>query len=433
MTNLQAPSETSHRPNLQTHLLHDQYDTFREPTLTHRRFRPAALLPLVDKLMGWPQFLVEPVGKSVEQRPIFQVRVGSGSVPVLLWSQMHGDEPTATMALFDLFNFLHAQSDAFDELRQRLLTNLTIYAVPILNPDGAERFQRRNAHDIDINRDALRLASPEGRLLKHLQQTIKPVVGFNLHDQHPRYSVGTTGQQAALSFLATAYDADRSINEVRKRSMQLIVSMNRAIQSIVPGRVGRFDDAFEPRAFGDNIQQWGTTLVLIESGGYPNDPENQYLRQLNFVAILTALSAIADKSYQHENISDYQAIPENGPLLFDLLIRNATMQDNGQSITVDIGINRQEVPSVNEFSSATTHQFTHQSQIDDIGDLSTFHGLTEIDATGLTLTAMPHIGQTATFSLHKDGTLSTLIVNGFPIEPAGFSEQEDDSVKRAER
>ena len=38
--------------------------------------------------------------------------------------------------------------------------------VPMLNPDGAERYARRNAQAIDINRDALQLATPEGRLLK---------------------------------------------------------------------------------------------------------------------------------------------------------------------------------------------------------------------------------------------------------------------------
>ena len=44
-----------------------------------------------------------------------------------------------------------------------ILSSLTLYVVPMLNPDGAERFQRRNAQSIDINRDALRLQTPEGQ------------------------------------------------------------------------------------------------------------------------------------------------------------------------------------------------------------------------------------------------------------------------------
>ena len=48
-------------------------------------------------------FRMEQIGESVEGRSINHVQVGSGSTRILLWSQMHGDEPTATSALFDLF------------------------------------------------------------------------------------------------------------------------------------------------------------------------------------------------------------------------------------------------------------------------------------------------------------------------------------------
>ena len=41
--------------------------------------------------------------------------------------------------------------------------------VPMLNPDGAEAYKRRNMQDIDINRDAVNLATPEARLLKKLR------------------------------------------------------------------------------------------------------------------------------------------------------------------------------------------------------------------------------------------------------------------------
>ena len=57
--------------------------------------------------------------------------------------------------------------------------------------------------------------------------------------------------------------------------MKIIVFMNDILQKYAPGQVGRYNDDFEPRAFGDNIQKWGTSTILIESGGYPNDIEKQ--------------------------------------------------------------------------------------------------------------------------------------------------------------
>lgn len=358
--------------------LYDAHETYKEKALTHRRFKHSAIVPLLDLLSG--PLSMSQVGESMENRAIYQVQAGTGPAKVLLWSQMHGDEATATMALFDIFNFLQAQNDGFDSLRQTILTNTSLYFVPMLNPDGAERWQRRTSTDIDMNRDAVRLQTPEGRLLKNLQQSLKPLVGFNLHDQNPRYSVGKTGKQAVVSFLATAYDRDRNINEVRQRSMQLILGMNRVLQQFIPGQVARYDDEFEPRAFGDNIQKWGTTLVLIESGGFFGDSEKMAIRQLNFVAILTALKAIADSSYTQETTAGYQAIPENGRALFDVLIRNVTTTQKGQPVVMDIGINHHEIND----KGATS--FAYKSTVEDLGDLSTFYGLRELDGTGLTLT-----------------------------------------------
>ena len=76
----------------------------------------------------------------------------------------------------------------------------------MLNPDGAERYARRNAQAIDINRDALQLATPEGRLLKALRDRFQPELGFNLHDQNRRTTVGDTGVLATISLLAVAGD-----------------------------------------------------------------------------------------------------------------------------------------------------------------------------------------------------------------------------------
>ena len=144
-------------------------------------------------------FRMEKVGESVEGRALNLVQAGTGAFRVMLWSQMHGDEPTATAALFDLFEYLrrHRQDPAV----RGMLSSLTLYFLPMLNPDGAERFQRRNAQSIDINRDALRLQTPEGRTLKAVRDRFQPRIGFNLHNQSWRTSVGDAAE-AGVDFAA---------------------------------------------------------------------------------------------------------------------------------------------------------------------------------------------------------------------------------------
>ena len=93
-----------------------------------------------------------------------------------LWSQMHGNEPTATQAIFDILNFLN--SPDFKVEKQEILSNLTLHFLPMLNPDGAELYQRRNTLGIDINRDALRLQSPEGRTLKRVRDSLEADFGL---------------------------------------------------------------------------------------------------------------------------------------------------------------------------------------------------------------------------------------------------------------
>lgn len=359
--------------------LYQAHDRFREPSLTQRRFKQKDISPLIQKRKQHPLYEVTEVGKSFENRPITMLKVGTGATKVLLWSQMHGDEPTATMALFDIFTFLEGKDDGFDALRALILEKTTLYAVPMLNPDGAERYQRHTAQGIDMNRDAARLQTPEGQLLRALQDSLKPDVGFNLHDQSPRYSAGRSPKVATISFLATAYDYERSLNAVRERSMQLIVFMNNVLQKYIPGHVARYSDEHEPRGFGDNIQKWGTTLVLVESGGYPNDPEKQYIRKLNFVSILMALHSLATDAPAQEAIAEYTKIPENGRYLYDLVVRNAQVKGGGKRYLADLGINRNEV----NYAQAT--KFFYYSKIEEFGDLSTHFGSQELDATGLTL------------------------------------------------
>lgn len=355
--------------------LYEAYDQYREPAITHQRFKHADVEPLLTQLEA--PFELQQLGESIEGRAIYELSIGDGPVPVLLWSQMHGDEPTATMALLDIFRFFQAKGDGFDSLRTQLLSKLSLYFIPLLNPDGAEVFKRRNALDIDLNRDALRLQSPEAKLLKAARDRTKAVWGFNLHDQNRYYAAGDQPAPASVSFLAPAFNAEKGINEGRGNAMRLIVLMNEILQGHIPNQIGRYDDTFEPRAFGDNMQKWGTNTILIESGGLKDDPEKQELRKLHFVILLSAFEAIASGHYEGVPIEAYERIPFNNSNTFhDLLIRGASLERQGQSYFIDLAFRHRE----NAFNN---HRDDYpQASISDVGDLSTAQGYEEIDAEG---------------------------------------------------
>ena len=363
------------------HSLYQQYPSFKDTRIQDRRFPVTVLHEIVQELDAKPLFSVQEAGRSVEDRPIYLVKAGSGKKRVLLWSQMHGDEPTATAAIADIFRFLQQQGDEYDALRKTILDNTTLYFLPMLNPDGAERYQRRNALDIDLNRDALRLVSPESRLLKSIRDSLKADWGFNLHDQNHRYAAGPTGPPATIALLAPPIDDAGTADSVRKPAMQLVVRLNELLQNFIPMGVAKWKDEYEPRAFGENMQRWGTSTVLIESGGFLSDPEKQEIRRLNFVALLAGLHSIATGSWQQADVDAYHQIPENARYYFDLIVRNAQLEKDGYRYKADIAIDRKE----KELRQPGQPRFYTEAQVEDIGDLSVFRGFTELDAQGLQL------------------------------------------------
>ncbi len=372
---LMVPSSESFTQGTPIHQqLFDSYDQFKESSINHRRFKHTSLIPLLERVKH--RFPVKKVGQSIEGRSLFLVKIGNGPKKVLLWSQMHGDEPTATMAIMDLFNFFYDQK-TFVAFKESMLEELSLYFIPMLNPDGAERYQRRNAIGVDLNRDALRLQNPESRTLKNIRDSLDADWGFNLHDQSKYYGAGNSGKNAAISFLAPAYNPEKDINTVRGNAMKLIVDMNAVLQQYIPGQIARYSDEFEPRAFGDNIQKWGTSTILIESGGLAGDPEKQELRKLHFVTLLTAFQSIATKSYDALPLAGYDDIPFNDYDAFhDLIIREATLMKNGKPYIVDIAFRQYETDFVGH------NDFFFRSAIRDIGDLHTFSGHAELDAEG---------------------------------------------------
>lgn len=307
------------------------YRQNKESTLTGRYITFEDIEPLIKKLPE--SFSYEKIGVSFHKTPIYKISIGTGKIRVLLWSQMHGNESTGTKALFDLLNFFKDPKNNV-LLADTILSKCTLVIIPMLNPDGAKAYTRKNAQGIDLNRDAVSLDAPESLILNSVLHEFNPHFCFNMHDQRTIFSLGEANLPATISFLAPSEDEARTVTEGRKVTMSVIVTMNKVLQQILPNQIGRYTDEFYPTATGDNFQKKGHNTILIEAGHYKNDYNREEVRKFNFLALLIGLMHISYRKF--DIYKPYFKIPNNKKHYLDIIYKNVFLSDSNQK--VDIGI-----------------------------------------------------------------------------------------------
>jgi murein peptide amidase A len=105
---------------------------------------PEEVDTLAAELAG-SQGIVEQLGLSVEGRPIEAVWFGSGSQTVVYFGAFHGDEPESAEVVQEFADYLRANPEVLEDRRAVL--------VPVVNPDGLRRKQRKNFNQVDLNRN----------------------------------------------------------------------------------------------------------------------------------------------------------------------------------------------------------------------------------------------------------------------------------------
>ncbi len=306
----------------------------------------------------------EQLTKSLLGRDIYSYRWGNGKKKVLVWSQMHGNEPSGSFALWGLMKKLKAGE--LDTLKDKIELRM----IPILNPDGTLKFSRLNAIGVDLNRDARSRSTPEIKALFKEIWDWKADWAFNLHDQRNIFNVSGTPKPSSIALLSPSVDESRKLTKTRKDVMKLVADCLPSIEKHIPGHIARFTDEFYPRASGDVIQSLGVRCLLIECGAYPNDPMREKPVAMNELFLESALQSIANDSYRNADILGYQSIPENDKKLFDFLIRNVVYED----VVCDIGFLYKEELHRNELRSKLL--------VTEVGDLSDHFGHREEDLRG---------------------------------------------------
>lgn len=337
----------------------------KETTLSGRYITLDHIAPLLIKHSS---FTVTEIGRSAENRKIQSLQLGIGSVKILAWSQMHGNESTTTKALFDLLNFFASE----EKMTSDMLQNITLLIIPMLNPDGAKHYTRFNANGVDLNRDAQALTQPESNILKKTYTDFNPDYALNLHGQRTIFGIGDPPRSATVSLLSPAQDKERQITPARERGMAVICSINEMLQEFLPGAVGRYDDSFNIDCVGDTLQHLNIPTILFEAGHFPMDYEREETRILIFMALVRALETITEMRESLDfDVPEYFAIPENKKCFYDFIVRNVAIPQQENS---DIAVQFEEKIDEN------TVKFI--PKISKIGNLSAFNGHQEYDFRG---------------------------------------------------
>jgi Succinylglutamate desuccinylase / Aspartoacylase family len=118
-------------------------------------------------------------GTSVEGRPLAVEFCGNpaAGLRVFLIAGQHGDEPDARMAASQLIAGMRGGGLEF---------RATLAVLADANPDGAAANRRRNAADIDLNRDHLLLRAPETSAIHRFVERWQPDLILDIHTYRPR-------------------------------------------------------------------------------------------------------------------------------------------------------------------------------------------------------------------------------------------------------
>ncbi len=132
------------------------------------------------KTVDRPGFIeITEAGKSIEGRSLFLVHLShnnrKSNWKLFFYAQQHGNEPAGKDALIYLIKKIADDPDYLPK-------NVDLWIMPMVNPDGAEKKQRRNANDADLNRDHRLLTQPETRILHQTTRQILPHVALDCHE-----------------------------------------------------------------------------------------------------------------------------------------------------------------------------------------------------------------------------------------------------------
>lgn len=336
------------------------------PNFPYRYILPERLHNFLQENLS--DYIIE-IGRSTLDKPIYMARFGNGNTKILAWSQMHGNEANATLAMLDILETW----EKYPEFKTQLLDKIQLDFIFMLNPDGSQEWKRRNALDIDLNRDFIKQSSKEFTILNNIVEATQYDYALNLHEQRTIFS--TDGiNPATLSFLAPSENVEREITGTRKKCMAVIQALYHKMNTLIPSHIARYTDEFYSTSTGDNFTKMGIPTILFEGGHYENDYQRVETRKNYAISLYYALKIISENPDSTKDWEKYLDIPENKETHYDIIYRNVKLNTDFPCV-VDIAI------QYREDKLADKEDITFTPIVVEIGDCGNKKGWKEIDCT----------------------------------------------------
>jgi hypothetical protein len=129
---------------------------------------------------------IEEIGKSHTARELYLLKISSSKfgkdtskIKIMIFAQQHGNEQSGKEAMLLMID------DLLNGKFSELLSRVDILLVPQVNPDGNDANLRRNANDVDLNRNHLILTENETKILHDVFNKHLPEVTIDIHEYYP--------------------------------------------------------------------------------------------------------------------------------------------------------------------------------------------------------------------------------------------------------
>ncbi|RJS62638.1 Tat (twin-arginine translocation) pathway signal sequence [Bacillus sp. PK3_68] len=288
-------------------------------------------------------------GKSEQNRSFYAAKVGTGPIKVWIQAQIHGDEKLTTRAVLDLLKTF-GSSGAKDV--KEILNNVTIYAIPMYNPDGSimntrtttlyEKGEPKLSGEgkpltIDLNRDWSEngFKAKESLAFYKYWADVKPDYAVDLHHQGFKTVYGTNESTSMSLGVSLAPNGPtlpsvKNYNEVT-RQMQVYVYdalKDYGYTHIDRYQVGSGDQRYEIDIKGGvvsammlglnynnlNPTRHSNPAIFFETKGNTREgglgqKSNGYLTKQNYLGLKALLEGIASGKVNNANPNRWEGIP----------------------------------------------------------------------------------------------------------------------------